>query len=489
MSEEPMTGNLERVSASSGSVGTASKAEPVHDDAAGCEGTLLERMRGYWRMGDWENLSCLTIEELRVNPDRAELAMLVVAGRLQLNQFRDIQQFIQLAREWGASQKSICEILAAGVHNSLARVAAIDKQPARALKHFEIAIGAASNGNDVKLIAQTRLAEQLHRLSSRGEQKPAVAMQRAGQSETSNILVQIEAVLENTPDAPPLLIAAAEAAQRNGDLQSAIRYWQRLASVDGAEMSQLYYDRLAQAYKEIKSFPLGSAGDEALLGDTDKHQVLGRIHQILQPSNYLEIGVQTGKSIALAKCNAIGVDPAPTISVALPDRVKLIRATSDQFFAEQALNLLSEPVDMAFIDGMHLFEYALRDFINIEKYAGQHTLVVIDDILPVAPAQAARDRKTRAWTGDVWKLLPILRERRPDLSLLLLNAYPTGLVCISGLNSKSTALQKAYREIVSEWSNIVLVPDEILSRVGALPCEHSDLDMLIKRLRAMRTKR
>jgi tetratricopeptide (TPR) repeat protein len=487
MSQKSMTSCRERTSTGSGEAATEPEVESAQD-AVGRDENLLERARTHWRLGDWESLSRLTSDELRLNPERAALAVLAAAGRLQLNQYGDAQQFIQLAREWGASRKSICEILAAGVHNNLGRVAAIDNQTTRALKHFEIAIGTASSRSDVELITRKRVAEQLRLPALTSVREPAVDSPKVGKIETSNLLGQIEAALKNTPDAPPLLIAAAEAAQRNGDLQSAIRYWQRLASVEGAEMDQLYYDRLAQAYKQIKSFPLATAEDEALLGDTDKHQVLGRIHQALQPSNYLEIGVQTGKSLSLATCNAIGVDPAPTIAAALPDRAQLIRATSDQFFAEQALSLIREPIDMAFIDGMHLFEYALRDFINIERYAGPHTLVLVDDILPVAPAQAARDRHTRAWTGDVWKLLPILRQHRPDLSLLLLNAYPTGLLCVSGLNSRSTALQKAYRDVVTEWSGDVPVTDDVLSRVGALPCEHSDLEMLIKRLRHMRSK-
>jgi predicted O-methyltransferase YrrM len=284
-----------------------------------------------------------------------------------------------------------------------------------------------------------------------------------------------------------LLIAAAEIAQRNGDLETAIRHWQRLAAVEGAQMEQAYYDRLAQAYKQIKSFPLASAEDEALHGDTDKHQVLKRIHEVLQPGNYLEIGVQTGRSLFLAACPAIGVDPAPMLVAPPPERVQLVRATSDLFFAEQASNVIQKPIDLAFIDGMHLFEYALRDFINIERYAGPHTLVVIDDILPGSPAQAARDRRTRAWTGDVWKLLVVLRQHRPDLSLVLLNAYPTGLLCITGLHAENTILHEAYEDITTEWSINVPLPDEILSRAGSLSCTHPDFEAFLERLRDNRS--
>jgi hypothetical protein len=141
---------------------------------------------------------------------------------------------------------------------------------------------------------------------------------------------------------------------------------------------------------------------------------------------------------------------------------------------------------MAFIDGMHLFEYALRDFINVEKYSSKNTIVVIDDIFPGSSAQAARDRRTRAWTGDVWKLLLILRNYRPDLELMTLNASPTGLLCITNMNPYCTILEDAYDRIVEEWVNHTQVPDMVLSRSGALSCNDPAFEMLLTRLRDTR---
>lgn len=483
MSEKSTTAFRRETSPKIGDAVTIAEARPAPLDVRH-GANLLECARIQWQFGDWKSLAQLTPEILQPNPERGTLAMLAAAGRLQIGQIVEARYFIQLARDWGVSEVSICQILAAGVHNSLGRAAAIANQWPRAVQHFENAIKIAASGSDTALLTHARIAEQLNQLGLsdlKGRPEVGAGMPEARVIAKSALPVWIREALKYAPDAPPLLIAAAEAAQRNGELDTAIRYWQRLAAVEGMQMEQPYYERLAQAYREIKSFPLASVEDEILRGDTDKHQVLERIHQTLQPRNYLEIGVQTGQSLLLATCPAIGVDPMPMIA-ASSEKVRLVRSTSDQFFAEQASNYIHDPIDMAFIDGMHLFEYALRDFMNIERYAKSHTLIVMDDIFPGASAQAARDRHTRAWTGDVWKLLPIFRQYRPDLSLLLLDAHPTGLLCVTGLNPENTILREAYKRIVVEWSGNVPVPDEILKRKGSLPCAHPGLDILMNQL-------
>lgn len=188
---------------------------------------------------------------------------------------------------------------------------------------------------------------------------------------------------------------------------------------------------------------------ESIHGKVPYLQVIELLQTSLAPDFYLEIGVRNGGSLRFAKCPAIGVDPAATITFPLGPATRLAAMTSDEFFASQG-HQIAKPVDLAFIDGMHLFEFALRDFINIEKHVSPHAVVVIDDVCPNHPLQAARDRKTRVWTGDVWKLRTCLQRWRPDLSLVLLDTSPTGLLLISGLDPGNTVLTDNYDAIVGE---------------------------------------
>jgi tetratricopeptide (TPR) repeat protein len=153
-------------------------------------------------------------------------------------------------------------------------------------------------------------------------------------------------------------------------------------------------------------------------------RTIAELHRIVRPSTYLEIGVATGKSIALAHAStlAIGVDPAPQIAVSLGSNVRLFPTSSDNFFASHdiAAELGNRPVDMAFIDGMHQFDFALRDFAAIERYCHSCSIILIHDCCPFDRKTATRERETTFWSGDVWKTILALNRDFP------LELYPDG---------------------------------------------------------------
>ncbi|GAA1710066.1 hypothetical protein GCM10009809_03010 [Isoptericola hypogeus] len=182
-----------------------------------------------------------------------------------------------------------------------------------------------------------------------------------------------------------------------------------------------------------------------------RHEFLARLHERRRPRTYLEVGVSTGASLGLSSVPSVGIDPAYTIASELRGRIALARTTSDDYFATtDPKDWLGGPVELAFIDGMHLFEYALRDFINVEKHCRWSSVVVLDDMLPRNAGEAARGRHTGAWTGDVFRLAEVLRTYRPDLTVLPVDTVPTGVVVVLGADPSSTVLQDHYDEIVAE---------------------------------------
>lgn len=177
-----------------------------------------------------------------------------------------------------------------------------------------------------------------------------------------------------------------------------------------------------------------------MIPQTPRHDFLHELHKLLRPAMYLEIGVQTGRSLAQAipPTFAHAVDPEPQISVPIAVSHLVFPITSDQFFAEAADRRPpgTPPYDLAFIDGMHLVENALRDFIGVERLARPdgRTVAVFDDVLPYSADIAGRTPLPGDWTGDVWKINGILNARRPDLTRILVDVAPTGALVVLGLN-------------------------------------------------------
>jgi hypothetical protein len=181
---------------------------------------------------------------------------------------------------------------------------------------------------------------------------------------------------------------------------------------------------------------------------------LARLHALLQPRTYLEIGVFEGCSLALAKppTRVIGVDPDPKAEESFEAPTQIFRETSDAFFADARLaDRLGRSPDLIFIDGLHRFEQALRDFINVEAHCGPQSVVLIHDTVPLDEPTQRRVQSTSFYTGDVWKTVLCLRHYRPDLDIITVATPPTGLTIVTGLDESSRVLADRYDEAVKRF--------------------------------------
>ncbi|WPL15335.1 hypothetical protein Thiowin_00226 [Thiorhodovibrio winogradskyi] len=256
---------------------------------------------------------------------------------------------------------------------------------------------------------------------------------------------------------------------------SILKCWQDLADRLQEQTPESVYQRLGEAMACNHQGFGGTPEENRTWGDCHKHDVLAWLHAQLGTEQYLEIGVDAGLSLARAPGRARGIDPRPDLLLQAPlsEQARILTCSSDAFFRDQAKTVLQQPPDLVFIDGMHLFEFALRDLINVERHAAPHTLVAIDDIYPCHPTQAERHRRSGAWTGDIWKLHRILRDCRPELTLLALNAHTTGLLLIAGLDPRDRVLEASYAAEVRRHLNSGPPPPAVLPREGAIPSDHA----------------
>lgn len=279
-----------------------------------------------------------------------------------------------------------------------------------------------------------------------GEPGPALALTRAaalfGLGQHATAIALVDGVLARAPEHLAALFYRAQMAQHAGDAATA---------------AQLLLRVLAR----FPDFP-GAQGALASvrLPGPPYRDVLRRLHELLQPRSYLEIGVETGATLSLAQRaeRAIGVDPdrSKLRSELVPPNARVFHETSDAFFATHTpAQLLGEArLELAFIDGMHWFEYALRDFINVEAWSRPDGTIVLHDCLPVFPLTASRERRSKFWVGDVWKVVSILRELRPELRIKLIATAPSGLCVVRGLDPKSTVLASALDDVLARYRDL-----------------------------------
>ncbi|HEX4111546.1 MAG TPA: class I SAM-dependent methyltransferase [Stellaceae bacterium] len=195
--------------------------------------------------------------------------------------------------------------------------------------------------------------------------------------------------------------------------------------------------------------------------------VLARLHAYLKPSTYFEIGTSAGGTLKLANCKSLAIDPAfqiNTNAIGAKPSCMLFQCTSDRFFRDHSPSaIFGSAVDLAFLDGLHLFEQLLRDFLNTERHCASDSVVALHDCVPADRWMAERvyteeckkeSQRPGWWTGDVWKCLPALKKYRPDLRILVVDAAPTGLVLITNLDPKSSVLGENYWKIVDEFFDL-----------------------------------
>lgn len=177
---------------------------------------------------------------------------------------------------------------------------------------------------------------------------------------------------------------------------------------------------------------------------------------------YMEIGCNEGRTFAPVQSKTVAVDPffkCESNIIGKKPTLHVFQEESDSFFASGFLNKMKIRLSFSFLDGMHKFDYLLRDFMNAEANAHPDGVIALHDCCPFNEEMTTVDMSNLpkgAWTGDVWKLLPILQEYRPDLKLTVLGCRPTGLVLISELDPESTALAAAYDEIIQRYDGLEL---------------------------------
>lgn len=212
---------------------------------------------------------------------------------------------------------------------------------------------------------------------------------------------------------------------------------------------------LLRFLKDLAGAWRGTPPGGAELGGPYYIDVLAYIFAQLRPRTYVEIGVFQGRSLELAKppTLAIGIDPEPRLLRPAAGNQKIFATTSDAFFADHDINAEfgGIPVDLAFIDGMHRFEYAMRDFSNLERACTRQSTILLHDCYPRDRETAERTQTQTFWSGDIWRLVVLLKKYRPELEIHTIGTPPTGLGVVRNLDPDSRFIQDNHDRLCEEF--------------------------------------
>lgn len=258
------------------------------------------------------------------------------------------------------------------------------------------------------------------------------------------------------------LVALVESVERNGNPTASQRAQQHLA-LGHAHFILGENDAATANYQAALTFnpdlPDAHSGLAAIkLPGMPYLDWLKKFYAYLQPKNVIEIGVSQSASLACVPrpTVAIGVDPVPSVIFPLQTEAHIFAETSDEFFEQRDVRALlrGEPLSIGFIDGSHLFEQALRDFMHLESYCGPQSVMLFHDTVPLDEVTQRRVPETHFSTGDVWKTILCLKQQRPDLDVFTIATPPTGLTVVLGLDPSSRVLAEKYDEAVARFMHL-----------------------------------
>jgi hypothetical protein len=171
----------------------------------------------------------------------------------------------------------------------------------------------------------------------------------------------------------------------------------------------------------------------------DRLQLIQRLMKQKKLSNYLEIGVFNGHIFFRIRSHfKVAVDPAFKFD-ALRKIGKIIlnpnnlfnqyfEKTADDFFAQDAAQVFSnKPIQVALIDGMHEYEFALRDIENTLGYLSDDGVIIVHDCNALTKESSSsysdwiRGPGVGTWNGNIWKTILHLRSLRGDLTAFVLD--------------------------------------------------------------------
>lgn len=120
--------------------------------------------------------------------------------------------------------------------------------------------------------------------------------------------------------------------------------------------------------------------------------------------------------------------------------------------------------DIIFIDGLHTGEQVYKDILNALACLNEGGTIVCHDMNPTSELMAQPERRTRLWCGDCWRAWVLLRQKRTDITMRVIDSdFGVGIIQ-SGKQRKCLLKPapnnwKALQTFKKEWLNLISVDE------------------------------
>ena len=191
-------------------------------------------------------------------------------------------------------------------------------------------------------------------------------------------------------------------------------------------MNYLKYKYL---FKRIGYYFFGEKYYKSLKYDWSKYpnrtEILQEIINFKKFNKYLEIGCDKDENFSKIKIlKKIGVDPKSGGTH---------RMTSDEFFLLNKVNF-----DLIYIDGLHIYEQAIKDIKNSIKCLSKNGIIILHDCLPKKIWNQIVPQMYGHWNGDVWKAIVEARTWKEIETFTIKADHGLGII----LNKKNSNILK-----------------------------------------------
>ena len=143
-------------------------------------------------------------------------------------------------------------------------------------------------------------------------------------------------------------------------------------------------------------------------------------------AHYLEIGVRKGTTIVRVDADyKVGVDPVLQLEKIAPKLKKKLKKSKNITFYEEESDTFFRHNDLKFdvilIDGLHVYEQALRDIVNALNCLNDKGFVVVHDCNPQSEKAQSRTEIKGLWNGDVWKAIYAIKIHYEKINYFILD--------------------------------------------------------------------